>query len=296
MSPLVLAPVPDESAPATKAREPPFSTMLLAPKGVLEVSVLRNSPAPSLVRTKLGLAMAVASVIRPPETTPIVEWLPRVTAPVMAPPVVAAPLTKAPSLLMPVPLIVSVPICSVPVWRKSKVPPELTVFAAALSMELVPAPVIKNLPPALMTIGDVTSRPLVTSIVPSLMVTVPPAPVVVFPIASVPVPVLVRAPFKVTPVVEVVKVAPLPTLIVVPAAMVIAPDQVVARFGSRMRAPPLLTPVPARDSSSKATVPPMPTRSAPPLLTTVPLPAPLAPRAVRLVTRRVPLLIFVVPV
>ena len=129
------------------------------------------------------------------------------------------------------------------------------------------------------------------------MVTVPPAPVVVFPIASVPVPVLVKPPFKVTPVVEVVKVAPEPTLIVAPAApMVIAPDQVVARFGSRMRAPPLLTPVPARDSSSKATVPPMPTRSAPPLLTTVPLPAPLAPRAVRLVTRRVPLLIFVVPV
>ena len=199
-------------------------------------------------------------------------------------------------------MIVSVPIVSVVVWRKSKVPPELTVFAAVSSMEPCPdgAPVAKNLPPALTTICDVLIRPPVISTVPALMIKVPaavPPPVVVVAIASVPVPVLVRAPTIVTPVVEAVKVAPEPTLIVAPpAGMVIAPDQVVARFGSRMRAPPLLTPVPLRVRSSKAMVPPMPMRSAPPLLTTVPLLAPLAPRAVILVARSVPLLMLVVPV
>ena len=284
-----------------RLKVPALSTILPLPKGVAEAAtvLLRRVPAPSLVNVKVAPAMGVINCNEPPLTAPIVELLPRVTAPVMAMPTVAAPLTSAPALLRPVPLIVSVPIVSVPVERRSKVPPELTVFAAVSSRTLVTAPVAKNLPPALTTIFDVLIRPVVISTVPASMINVPALvpPAVVFEIANVPVPVLVRAPFIVTAEVEVVKVAPEPTLSVAPpAAMVIAPDQVVARFGSRMRAPPLLTPVPLRDSSSPATVPPMPTRSAPPLMTSVPLPDPAVPRAVRLVTRRVPLLMLVVPV
>ena len=195
----MLAPVPEESAPATKARLPPFSTMLLAPKGVLLVSVLRNSPAPSFVRVKLGLAMAVAKAIRPPEATPMVELLPRVTAPVIVPPVAAVVWVSAPRLLMPVPLMVMPSTVSAPVCCQSSAPPEFTVMELPVLMMLfVPLPVVCRVPPLPTVILPLSQPTVVPELailnVPAFTANVPDPVVRKAVRANMPAPVLVRLP------------------------------------------------------------------------------------------------------